>query len=350
MFVFNKKPFLIADISLDLCDLAEKEEITYVDAAKFLIDEAMSCGMDAVSFQSFKAENIISRDLSAYDSMDSADINSYFDSFKKYDMFGVGEFRQLAQYCRDIGITFLAAPLDYESVDYLDDFLDVFEISSADIDNIPFIEYIASKNKPILLSTGAATLMEIKTAIKAIEDVSTVDVVIMHSVLSFPTDYQDANLLMIKDLIHNFPEYEIGYSDHTQSDENMLILTTAYNYGAVVLKKHFTYDRHNDSVESKYSMDPDDVIKLKKNLLFLSKVNGRVNKQPLICESSAKREYRKSIVAKTNIKKGKIISESDVAFKRPGVGISPAYVDDIIGKIATKKISKDALITSEMLK
>jgi N-acetylneuraminate synthase len=171
----------------------------------------------------------------------------------------------------------------------------------------------------------------------------------MHCVLSHPTSYKDANLLMIKDLLENFPDYEIGYSDHTKSDENMMILTTAYNYGADILEKHFTLDKTLPGTDHGYAMDSSDVFKFRENVSFLSKINGHKNKQPLICESATRKETRRSIVAKMDIKKGKVIEESDIAFKRPGMGISPADVDDVVGKTANTDILKDTLIEFEML-
>lgn len=336
MKIFNKQPFLIAEIGVNFHGIAEKEGMSDMDAAKLMIDEAKACGIDAVKFQSYNAETIASH-------------NSQFDLFKKYDKFGADEYRQLADYCKQIGIMFLSTPFDFESVDYLDEFMDVYKISSSDLTNIPLIKYIASKNKPILLSTGAATLREIKEAVKAIEDVSLVDIAIMHCVLSYPTAYEDANLLMIKDLANNFPNYEIGYSDHTKPDENMVVLTTAYNYGATILEKHFTLDKSLAGGDHGHAMDPSDVNKFKDNLVFLSKINGRINKQPLICESSARKEARRSIVAKRDIKRGDVISKSDITFKRPGTGISPGEVDEVLGKTASKDISEDTLIDFEML-
>lgn len=350
MLVFNKKPFLIADISINVFEFADREKISYIDSAKFLIDEAKSCGIDAVMFQSYTAENIVSRDASAFENLAVDSPNAYFDSIKKYDKFGVGDYKTLAEYCDDIGMVFLSTPHDMEAADYLDEFMSIFQISSSDLTNIPFIKHVASKNKPILLSTGGATLLEIKNAIKTIEDVSTCDIVIMHSILSFPTEYDDANLLMIKDLVQNFPDYEIGYSDHTRPDRNMMVLTTAFNYGATVLEKHFTFDKELDGLDSSYAMDADDVIAFKRNVLFLSKISGRKNKQPLICESLTIRETRKSVVAKNYIAKGDVIDESDITFKRPGTGISPSRAEEIIGKTAVMDISKDSLITFEMLK
>lgn len=350
MNIFSKRPFLIAEIGVNFYDIAKKEGISDIDAAKLMIDEAKSCGVDAVKFQSYKAETIASRNSPAYWDLTEEPTTSQFELFKKFDKFGDDEYRQLADYCREVGIMFLSTPFDFDSVDYLDEFMDVYKISSSDLTNIPFIKYIAGKNKPILLSTGASTLKEIKDAVNAIEEVSTVDIAIMHCVLSYPTSFEDANLLMIKDLEQNFPDYEIGYSDHTKPDENMMVLTTAYNYGAVILEKHFTLDKTLTGNDHYHAMDPSDVVKFRKNVEFISKINGYRNKQPLICESSARKEARRSIVAKMDIKKGEMISESNITFKRPGTGISPARLDEVLGKIAAEDICEDTLIDFEMLK
>ena len=349
MKIFNKKPFLIAEIGVNFYDIAEKDGISDMDAAKLMIDEAKSCGIDAVKFQSYKAETIASRNSPAYWDLSEEPTTSQFELFKKFDKFGADEYRELAEYCNEVGIMFLSTPFDFDSVDYLDEFMDVYKISSSDLTNIPFIKYIASKNKPILLSTGAATMREIREAVSAIEEVSTVDIAVMHCVLSYPTSYEDANLLMIKDLANHFPDYEIGYSDHTKPDENMVVLTTAYNYGATILEKHFTLDKTLTGNDHYHAMDPSDVSKFRGNVEFLSKINGSANKQPLICESSARREARRSIVARIDIKKGETISKSHITFKRPGTGISPSEIGDVLGKTAKANICEDTLIDFEML-
>ncbi|MBR0271775.1 MAG: N-acetylneuraminate synthase family protein [Methanobrevibacter sp.] len=345
MKIFHKNPYLIADIGVNYYDIAEKEELSLMDAAKLMILEAKKCGIDAVKFQSYKTENIVSKKVQ---NLDDEYLASLFDLFKKYDEFGHDEFRQLADYCNEIGIKFLSTPLDTESADYLDEFMDIYPLSSSDLTNIPFIQYIAGKNKPILLSTGGATLNEVKHAVRAIEDVSTVDIAIMHSILSFPTNYQDANLAMIKDLAQNFPDYEIGYSDHTISDSNMFVLTTAYNYGAVVIEKHFTLDKSLPGDDHIHSMDPEDVMTFKTNIGFLSQIRGMKNKQPLIYESSTRRAERRSIVLTKSIKKGDVISRDILAFKRPGIGISPDKLDEVVGKTALVDIEEDTLIDFDM--
>ena len=154
---------------------------------------------------------------------------------------------------------------------------------------------------------------------------------------------------MIKDLVENFPDYEIGYSDHTKPDENMAVLTTAYNYGATILEKHFTVDKTLPGNDNYHAMDPDDVIKFKWNVHFLSKINGMKNKQPLICESSSRRYTRRSIVAVRDIKQGDVITDADLTFKRPGTGIYPSKIDEVIGKTAKIDISEDTLIDFDML-
>lgn len=349
MKIFNKYPYLIAEIGVNFYDIAKKGGMSDMAAAKFMIDEAKRCGVDAVKFQSYKAETIASKNSPAYWDLSEEPTTSQFELFKKFDKFGVDEYRELAEYCQHVGIKFLSTPFDFESVDYLDEFMDIYKISSSDLTNIPFIKYIASKNKPILLSTGASTLNEIKDAVNAIEEVSDVDIAIMHCVLSYPTAYEDANLLMIKDLVENFPDYEIGYSDHTKPDENMVVLTTAYNYGATILEKHFTLDKTLQGNDHYHAMDPDDVIKFRGNVHFLSKINGMKNKQPLICESSSRRQARRSIVAVRDIRNGETITADDLTFKRPGTGIYPSEIDNVIGKTAKIDILEDTLLDFDML-
>ncbi len=347
--IFNKYPYLIAEIGVNFYDIAQKEEISDMDAAKLMIDEAKKCGVDAVKFQSYKAETIASKNSPSYWDLSEEPTTSQFELFKKFDKFGVEEYKKLAKYCQQIGIKFLSTPFDFESVDYLDEFMDIYKISSSDLTNIPFIKYISSKNKPILLSTGASTMNEIKAAIDAIEEVSTVDIAIMHCVLSYPTAYEDANLLMIKDLVENFPDYEIGYSDHTKPDKNMAVLTTAYNYGANILEKHFTLDKTLQGNDHYHAMNPNDVIKFKENIKFISKINGMKNKQPLICESASRHQARRSIVAVRNIFKGETITLDDLTFKRPGTGIYPSEIDNVVGKIAKEDILEDTILDFNML-
>ena len=349
MNIFNKRPFLIGEIGVNFYDIAKKENITPMDAAKLMIKEAKNAGIDAVKFQTYKAEKIASRNSPAYWDLDEEPTTSQFELFKKFDTFGPEEYRELAEYCREIGIMFLSTPFDFEAIDFLDDLMDVYKISSSDLTNIPFIKAIALKNKPIILSTGASTLKEIKEAVNAIEEVSNVDIGLMHCVLSYPTKDEDANLLMIKDIKEQFEGYDIGYSDHTKPDDKMLILTTAYLYGANIIEKHFTLDKTLTGNDHYHAMDVEDVKTFNENIELINKIKGKKVKQPLVCESLSRKEARRSIVASKDIKKGEEITRDNITFKRPGTGISPSKVDEIIGMNANEDITEDTLLTYEML-
>lgn len=349
MSIFNKRPFLIGEIGVNFYDIAKKENITPMDAAKLMIKEAKNAGVDAVKFQTYKAEKIASRNSPAYWDLDEEPTTSQFELFKKFDSFGSEEYRELAEYCREVGIMFLSTPFDFEAIDFLDDLMDVYKISSSDLTNIPFIKAIALKNKPIILSTGASTLKEIKEAVNAIEEVSNVDIGLMHCVLSYPTKDEDANLLMIKDIKEQFEGYDIGYSDHTKPDDKMLILTTAYLYGANIIEKHFTLDKTLTGNDHYHAMDVEDVKTFNENIELINKIKGKKVKQPLVCESSSRKEARRSIVASKDIKKGEKITKDNITFKRPGTGISPSKVDEIIGMNANEDIAEDTLLTYEML-
>ena len=349
MNIFNKRPFLIGEIGVNFYDIAKKENITPMDAAKLMIKEAKNAGIDAVKFQTYKAEKIASKNSPAYWDLDEEPTTSQFELFKKFDTFGPEEYRELAEYCREIGIMFLSTPFDFEAIDFLDDLMDVYKISSSDLTNIPFIKAIALKNKPIILSTGASTLKEIKEAVNAIEEVSNVDIGLMHCVLSYPTKDEDANLLMIKDIKEQFEGYDIGYSDHTKPDDKMLILTTAYLYGANIIEKHFTLDKTLTGNDHYHAMDVEDVKTFNENIELINKIKGKKVKQPLVCESLSRKEARRSIVASKDIKKGEEITRNNITFKRPGTGISPSKVDDIIGMNANEDIAEDTLLTYEML-
>lgn len=331
MNIFNKQPFLIAEISFNY-DVLVSDDFSFFDVIGLLVKQAKESGVNGINFHVG----------------DSEILHCNFKESKLKDMLSIEEYKQLADCCHENSITVIVTPADFDVVDSLDDFVDAYKIPASDLTNIPFIEYVASKKKPVLLSTAAATINEIHQAVDSIEDQSNFKIGIMHSVLSYPTSLEDANLSMIKDLADNFKDYNIGYSDYTKSDNNMFVLTTAYNYGAIILEKFFTLDKSLKGQE--YSMDADDVRIFRLNVGILSKINGFKNKQPLICESSSRKNLRKSIVAKRDIKAGDVLSESDVEFKRPGTGISPAEIKNVLGKTANINIDKGSLIEFEMIK
>ena len=349
MKIFLKKPFLIAEIGVNYYDIAKEKNISNMDAAKLMIKEAKNGGADAVKFQSYKADTIASKNSPAYWDKNEEPTSSQYELFKKFDSFDYKDYKELSSYCKELGIMFLSTPFDFDSIDYLNDIMDVYKISSSDLTNIPFIKEIAKKSMPIILSTGASTIEEIETAIKTIENEGNSKIGLMHCVLSYPTNYDDANLLMIKNLKELFPKYDIGFSDHTKPDESMLVLTTAYFYGANIIEKHFTLDKTLKGNDHYHAMDCEDIKKFKANISFIKKINGQYLKEPLKCEEDARKQARRSIVASKNIAIDEIITEEMLTFKRPGTGISPSKLSSIIGKKVKIPIKEDELIKYDMI-
>ena len=343
----TSKPFIVAEAGVNYYDIAKKENIEPMDAAKLMIKEAANAGADAIKFQTYKAEKLASKYSPAYWDITKEGTKSQYELFKRYDKFGEQEYIELAKYAREKNIIFMSTPFDFEAVDFLDALMPVFKISSSDITNIPLIKYIAKKQKPIFLSTGASTIGENTDAVSAIENEGNNQIVIMHCILNYPTKYEDANLGMIKHLKKMFPDYLVGYSDHTSPDSNMLVLTTAVLFGASVIEKHFTLDKSLKGNDHYHSMDTKDLRRFIDNLELLEKIIGREIKEPLESESSARIYARRSIVAKVYIPKDSIITEGMLVFKRPGTGISPKFLERIIGKKTKIDIKEDEIVKWE---
>ena len=338
-------PFVIAEAGVNYYDIAKAEDITPIDAAKLMVKAAADAGADAIKFQTYKAENLASKYSPAYWDVAKENTRSQYELFKKYDKFREDEYVELARYAKEKKIIFMSTPFDDAAVDFLDALMPVFKISSSDITNKPFITYMARKQKPIFLSTGASTIEEIKEAVSTIEREGNSQIVVMHCILNYPTEYKNANLGMIKHLEKTFPDYPIGYSDHTLPDSNMLVLTTAVLLGARVIEKHFTLDKSLKGNDHYHSMDVDDLRTFVDNLELLEKIIGKERKEPLESELSARKYARRSLVAKCFISKGTKITNGLLASKRPGIGISPKDLDKVLGVETIKDIDTDEIIT-----
>jgi N-acetylneuraminate synthase len=346
----DSKPFIIAEIGVNYYDVAKKQGLTLIDAAKLMIKEAKNAGADAVKFQSYKAEKLASIYSPAYWDTTKEKTKSQHELFKKFDKFGEEDFKELSNFCKKNNIIFMSTPFDFESADYLEKLMPVYKISSSDITNHPFIEYIAGKKKPILLSTGASNIKEIKDAVKVITKTGNKEIVIMHCILSYPTSFADANLGMIKHLKTVFPGHIIGYSDHTPPDENMLVLLTSFLFGAKIIEKHFTLDKKLLGNDHYHAMDPADLKKFLENVNHVVTITGDCKKRLVYAEKNSRKFARRSIVAYGDITKGKIITKDMIAFKRPGTGISPQYYKKIIGKKASRDVKNDEILVWDDLK
>ena len=329
-----KKPYILAEAGVN-------HECSMLNAKK-LIDHAARGGACGIKFQYYKAEKLASIYSPAYWDLKKEKTKSQFDLFKKYDKFGLNNFKKLKLYCEQKKIDFLCTPFDYISAKELNSLVDVFKISSSDITNKPLIKYISKFNKPIILSTGASSIKEIKRAVSWI-DLPKTKIMLLHCILSYPTKKEDANLGMINDLKFNFPKIKIGYSDHTEPG-NMLITNLAFNLGCVLVEKHFTFNKKLKGNDHYHSADLNDLKKLNRMLDETKLIIGNTKKKVIDSEKKSRIFARRSIVANNFIKKNKKISEKDLTFKRPGTGIEPYKLKKVIGRFTKKNITKDTLI------
>lgn len=340
----RKKPYVIAEIGVNFYDTARELKITPLEAAKLYIDKAAEAGIDAAKFQSYKAETIASKNSPSYWDLTKEPTTSQYELFKKLDGFNQDDYRKLCDHCRTQNIDFLSTPFDYASADYLYDMVDAYKISSSDLSNIPFLKYIAKMGKPIILSVGASYISEIDEAVRAIRSVGNNDISLLHCVLSYPTKYEDANLNFIKHLKQIYPEYKIGFSDHTVPDECMTTLSAAYMVGAEIIEKHFTLDKTLVGNDHYHAGDPADFKKAIANFKLIDTIMGADTKTVLECEMIPRKQARRSLVLARDMKKGDVIREEDIIAKRPGTGISPKYIELVVGKRVKIDLEEDAIL------
>ena len=318
-----------------------------MNLAMRLIDEAKEGGANAIKFQTYKADTLVSKNSPAYWDLSKEPIKNQYELFKKYDKFWKDEFVELKTYCDKTDIEFLSTPFDLESASFLNDMMDVFKVSSSDITNKPFIQYICDFGKPLILSTGASNLDEIKEASEWVESKGN-PLALLHCVLNYPTKDENANLAMIQDLKKSFPGHLIGYSDHTLPGD-MKNLEIATLLGAVIIEKHFTFDKNLKGNDHYHSMDKKDLKLFNANLDALMKLLGENRKHSIATEDVSRSHARRGLVAKHDIPIGSLLETTDITWKRPATGISPRDIDLVLGKKANKTILRDSYIHWEDL-
>lgn len=332
----GERPFIIAEAGVNYENCMKTAEL--------MIKEAARAGADAIKFQTYKAEKLAVADSPAY----WAETKSQREFFMQYDHFGPDEYRHLAEVCRENGIIFLSTPFDEETADFLDPFIPAYKIASADITHIQFLRHIARKNKPVILSAGASTISEIARAVEVLENNGASQIALMHCILHYPTDYSEANLRSIKYLQKVFPDCIVGYSDHTKPDKGMAIVTAAAVLGASIIEKHFTLDKTLPGNDHYHAMDPDDLALFVENVKNIWLALGTETRKILPGEIEARRYARRSLVAKTKIKKGQQITANNLTAKRPGTGISADNFDLLLGRIAKVDIEADSILQWDM--
>ena len=314
--------------------------------ARRLIDEAKEGGAHAIKFQTYKAETIASKDSPSYWDLSKEPTNSQYKLFKKYDSFWKGEYEELKSYCDSVGIEFMSTPFDVESADFLNEMMDVFKISSSDMNNKPFIDHICGYGKPIILSTGASYMWEVEQSVSWIEAHGN-PVALLHCILNYPTADENANLVMITSLREKFQGKIIGYSDHTLP-KAMKTLEVATLLGARILEKHFTHDKTLPGNDHYHAMDKEDLRLFHERMAGMRSLLGDGVRKPLESEHISRANARRSLVAARDIAEGQQITSDDLTWKRPGSGIDPRDYERLIGSKSRCDITEDSVLQWDM--
>jgi len=315
-----------------------------IELAKKLIDVASKAGADAVKFQTFKAEKLVSKNAqkASYQKETTDAKETQFEMIKKLEL-DLATHQKLIDYSKVKKIMFLSTPFDLESVDMLNDLgLSIFKIPSGEITNLPYLRKIGALNKKVVLSTGMATMDEIEDALSILINAGTLkkNITVLHANTMYPTPMEDVNLKAMLSIKEKF-NVRVGYSDHTLGIE---VDIAAVAMGAKVIEKHFTLDKSMDGPDHKASLEPAELIAMVRSIRNIELAFGDGIKKPSKSETPNIKVARKSIVAQKKIKKGEIFSEENLAIKRPGNGISPMRWYEVLGSVAQKDYREDELI------
>ncbi len=314
-----------------------------LELAKRLVDAAVEAGVDAVKFQTWKTELIVTRAAKQAEyQIDNTGIEeSQFDMLKKLEL-SYDSFRELKAYCDENNITFMSTPDEIESAKFLCELQNIFKIGSGELTNLPYLRFIGKLGKSLIVSTGMANLGEVEGALNALIQAGTPieKITILHATTDYPCPMDEVNLRAMHTIRDAFG-VSVGYSDHTQGIE---VPIAAVAMGASVIEKHFTLDRTMEGPDHKASLEPDELKAMVRSIRNIEQTLGDAIKRPSKSEVKNVAVVRKSIVAACNISVGEVLSESNLTSKRPGNGISPMRWDEMLGKVANKNYLCDDLI------
>jgi N-acetylneuraminate synthase/N,N'-diacetyllegionaminate synthase len=323
-----------------------------IELAYKLIEAAAAAGADAVKFQTFRAEELVSKSAQKADYQKRRGENeSQLEMLKKLEL-PLEDFAKLKAHCDQHGIEFLTSPFDFASADAVEDWVRIYKIPSGEVTNLPFLKHVARKGKPIVLSTGMCTLGEVEKAVQVIlsnQPAVSADfppLTLLHCTTSYPCSIEEVNLKAMLTLREAF-KLPVGYSDHTLGIE---VAIAAAALGASVIEKHFTIDRSLPGPDHQASLEPDELQELVTAICRVETSLGDGIKQPTPSELEIMPAVCKSLVTTQRLRAGTVLTEAMITFKRPGTGISPAQVSNVIGMTLKKDKDVDEVITWEDLK
>lgn len=318
-----------------------------VNLAKKLIDIAAEAGADAVKFQTFKAETLVTVDAEkAGYQQETTGSGTQFEMLKKLEL-RESDYKELSRYAANRCIMFLSTPFDTGSVDLLDDLgVPAFKIPSGEINNFPLLKHIAAKQKPVILSTGMSLLQEVAEAVKFLRKEGTDNIALLHCVTSYPAAIEDTNLKAIESMRKRF-KLPVGLSDHTTG---IYVAVAAVALGSCIIEKHFTIDKNMPGPDHRASLEPSELKELVKAIRDITKAMGDGIKRPAAAEDSIKKVARRSLIAKTDIPAGTVITGDMLDIKRPGTGIEPNNIHKVIGRKTVETIKSGEVITEQKIK
>lgn len=313
-----------------------------IEIAKKLINAAKNSDADAVKFQTFKAEKVMSKfaQMADYQKVNTGIDETQLEMIKKLEL-SYNDFVYLKEYCDKLDIEFMSTPFDYDSIDFLNE-LDVqhWKIPSGEITNLPYLIKIAKLHKPVILSTGMSTMEDIKAALSILRENGAGEITVLHCTTEYPAPFEDVNLNAMNTIMKMF-NIPVGYSDHTKGIE---VSIAAVALGATIIEKHFTLDRNMEGPDHKASLEPHELKAMISAIRNVEASLGSGVKKPAPSEQKNMTIARKSIVANCKIKKGEVFTENNITVKRPGNGISPMKWFEVIGQVAIRDFEEDELI------
>ena len=333
---FKNSTFIIAEIGVN--------HNGSVELARKMIKSASECGVDAVKFQTFVSEELVIKDAKTADYQEkNTNESSQLDMLKKFEL-AFDDFYELKKYAEECGVIFLSSPFDFKSVDLLES-LDVpaYKLGSGELNNFELIDYVQKTGKPIIISTGMATLEEIKETYDFIENKE--NLIVLHCITGYPTSFDEANLNFIKTLQYEL-DSPIGFSDHSQGIE---LPIAAVALGACVVEKHFTIDKTLEGPDHKASLNPKEFKAMVDAIRNVEVAMGDGIRKFSENELEIKKVARKSIIINEDISKGTIIEREMLTIKRPGTGIAPKEINNVVGKKINRDLSSGTLLKWDYL-
>jgi N-acetylneuraminate synthase len=315
--------------------------------ARALIDVAVEAGADAVKFQTFRAERLATPDApkAEYQVQTTGNAEAQFEMLRRLEL-SADAHRELQAYCHERGIIFLSTPFDEEAVDLLDELgVAAFKISSGDLTNSPLLEHVASKGKPVILSTGMSELSELIEAVSVLNTAGCENPVLLHCVSNYPADPAEVNLRAMQTMRSAF-DVPVGFSDHTQGID---VALAAVALGACVIEKHFTLDRTMPGPDHRASLEPTELRELVRSIRRVETALGNGRKVPTASELETAKVARRSLVAARDIPAGATLERDMVMMRRPGTGMSPAMLNTLLDRRTVRPIAAGTILEDDML-